>query len=155
MKTILGAFTVIICFFFLGRKATEQERTSLKHLNTVIKLTEHIKNRISASLTPLPDIYLSFRCDDADELFMQTLKEKGFEQAVKAASLPPEAYPPVEELAFSLGRLDISAQCEKLENACRILTAIRDTEKERISHETKSTQSLFLLAGALTVILMF
>ena len=58
MKTALGALTVVICFFLLGRKATEKERISLKQLEWMIKLIEHIKICVSASLLPLPDILI-------------------------------------------------------------------------------------------------
>ncbi len=154
MKTIIGAFTVIICFLLLGRKATEQERNSLKQLDTVIKLTEYIKDSIALSMSPLPDIYLSF-CEKTDDtIFASLLAEKGLKQALELYSLPPQADTLLNELISTLGRLDGNTQIEKLEITCKKLTTLRETEKERISKKTKSVQALFSLAGALAVILM-
>lgn len=154
MNTLIGAFTVIICFFILGRKATEQERNSLKQLDTVIKLTEHIKNRIAVTMSLLPEIYLSFCEKTDDKVFAKALSEKGLKQALELYSLPTQAEELLDELVATLGRLDGNTQQEMLEITCKKLVLIRESEKERVSRKSKSVQALFSLAGALAVILM-
>lgn len=154
MNTLIGAFTVIICFFILGRKATEQERNSLKQLDTVISLTEHIKDGIAVTMSPLPEIYLSFCEKTEDKVFAQVLSEKGIIKALELYILPSRADEIIRELISTLGRLDGSTQLEKLESTCKKLAAVRESEKERVSKKSKSVQALFSLAGALAVILM-
>lgn len=154
MNTLIGAATVIVCFYLLGRKATEAERTSLKQLDTVIKLTEHIRERISVTMSPLPEIFLSFCERTDDRAFAAVLSEKGIKQALELYTLPPQTDELIDELTATLGRLDGSTQKEKLENTCKKLALIRESEKERVNKKSKSIQALFSLAGALTVILM-
>lgn len=154
MKTVIGAVTVIICFFILGKKATEGEKRGLKQLDTVIALTEHIKDSIALTMSPLPEIYRSFCGKTDDEVFENALAEKGIEHALELYTLPPQAKEITDELISTLGRLDGSTQIEKLEIACKRLEAIREREKERVDKKSKSVQALFSLAGALAVILM-
>lgn len=156
MKTALGALTVVICFFLLGRKATEKERISLKQLEWMIKLIEHIKICVSASLLPLPDIFSSFRCDEKEMTeFMNILKAEGFGKAAEMLDMPLSAQGCIYDLASTLGRLDGEAQCEKLEQALDRLTQIRDEHGKETERKSKSVQALFSLAGALAAILMF
>lgn len=154
MKTIIGAITVIICFFILGRKVTEEERSGLKQLDTVITLTEHIRDSIALTMSPLPEIYNSFCQKASDKIFAQTLAEKGIIDALELYTLPPQADEITGELISTLGRLDGSTQLERLESTCKRLEALREIEKERVDKKSKSVQALFSLAGALAVILM-
>ena len=78
MKAVAGAALICVCFFLLGRKATERDRTAVKQLYEILKLTRHIKDCISISLTPLPDIYDSFEFDKKYMVdFEKALKTKG------------------------------------------------------------------------------
>ncbi len=156
MKTALGALTVVICFFLLGRKATEKERISVKQLEGIIKLIEHIKVCVSASLLPLPDIYESFRCEEKEmAVFMDSLKSEGFGKAAEKLELPVSAQAHITSLAATLGRVDGDTQCEKLEQTLVFLNRIRDEHKQETERKSKSVQALFSLAGALAAILMF
>lgn len=156
MKTAFGALTVVICCFLLGRKATEKERISVKQLEGIIKLIEHIKICVSASLMPLPDIYADYKCDEKEMTgFLDVLKTEGFGKAAETLELPVSAQVHVTSLAATLGRLDGDAQQEKLEQTLGFLTRIRDEHKQETERKSKSIQAMFSLAGALAAILMF
>lgn len=156
MKAVAGAALICVCFFLLGRKATERDRTAVKQLYEILKLTRHIKDCISISLTPLPDIYDSFEFDKkymAD--FEKALKTKGLAAAVEQLVLPEEAYLPLRELALALGKTDSENQCKKLKNTIGILETVYREFKQTEQQKSKSIQALFSLAGAVAVILMF
>lgn len=156
MKTAFGALTVVICFFLLGRKATEKERISVKQLDGIIKLIEHIKACVSASLLPLPDIYAAYKCEEKEMAgFLETLKTEGFGKAAETLELPLSARTHITSLAATLGRLDGDTQREKLEQTLVILTRVREEYKQETERKSKSVQAMFSLAGALAAILMF
>ena len=156
MKAIAGAALICVCFFLLGRKATEKDRTAVKQLYEILKLLHRIKDGISLSLTPLPEIYDFFEFDRkymAD--FEKVLKSQGFLYAVDKLVLPEEAYLPLRELAFDLGKTDGENQCKKLESTIGILETVYREFKQTERQKSKSIQALFSLAGAVAVILMF
>lgn len=156
MKTALGALTVVICCFLLGRKATEGDRSALRRLDGIIKLIEHIKNEVSASLTPLPDIYARYRFEEKEmKEFGKTLVSQGFARAVETIEIPAAAYEHIHGLATTLGRLDGDSQREKLEQTLNALIRIRDGCRQETERKSKSVQAMFSLAGALAAILMF
>lgn len=155
MKTVLGAVTVTVCCFILGRKATEKDAASVKQLDTVIKLLYHIKEGICSALMPLPEIYASFACNEGGcDGFVDALKAHGLSKALDKTSLPPDAYGPLNDLLETLGRLDGESQCERLNSALETLIRIRDSEQQELERKSKSVQALFSLAGAIAVILM-
>lgn len=154
MKIALGVILIMTSFFFLGRKATQEEKNSVKQLDNVIRLTEHIKNGVALSALPLPEIYLSFCKISDDSVFAEKLVNEGITTALSSYTLPREAEEVLDALTATLGRLDGSAQQEKLEAVCKKLEVIREKENDRVNKKSKSVQTLFLLAGALAVILM-
>ena len=156
MKAVIGAAVICVCFFLLGRKATERDRTAVKQLYAVLKLLCHIKDCISISLTPLPDIYRAFECNDKYMAeFDEKLKASGLAYAIECLVLPEEAYIPLRELAFALGKTDSENQCQKLESTIGILETVYREFKQTEQQKSKSIQALFSLAGAVAVILMF
>lgn len=156
MKAVIGAAVICVCFFMLGKKATERDRTAVKHLYGVLKLLRHIKDCISISLTPLPDIYKTFEFNEKYMAeFEKKLKSGGFAYAVQDLVLPEEAYLPLRELAFALGKTDSENQCKKLESTIGILETVYRRFKETEQQKSKSIQALFSLAGAVAAILMF
>ncbi len=156
MKAIIGAAVISVSFYFMGRKVTEQDRTAVKQLSEVLKLLRHIKDRISLSLTPLPDIYESFECNESCMTdFISQLKKHGLVYALDGLVLPHDALPPLREMAYALGRSDRENQCEKLENTIGILERVYEEFKQTEQQKSKSIQALFSLAGAVAVILMF
>lgn len=156
MKAIIGAAVISVSFYFMGRKVTEQDRTAVKQLYWVLKLLRYIKDGISLSLTPLPDIYESFECNEGCMTdFISQLKEKGPIYAFEGLVLPRDARNPLRELAYALGKTDGESQCEKLENTIGILERVYEEFKQVEQQKSKSIQALFSLAGAVAVILMF
>ena len=156
MKAVAGASVICLCFFLLGKKATEQNKTAVKQLYCVLKLLRYIKDCISISLTPLPDIYNSFEFNEKYMAeFEQKLKSAGLAAAVEELVLPEEAYLPLKELSVSLGKTDGENQCKKLESAIGVLETVYREFRQVEQQKSKSIQALFSLAGAVAAILMF
>lgn len=161
---ILGTFLIIFSCIMLAQVRIREHRAAINALTIVIRGIRAISDKISFTLTPLPDIIKSLE-NTEDEFFWGVVTELSHgaltvgEAWITAAgnediTLPDGARRILKNLGQSLGSLPVELETENLERTARELEAVLSEETELLEKNVKVIKTFGLLGGILIVILL-
>lgn len=157
----LGAVILVASAYFCGIGIAKNEGEQLKALDSLIKLLDFMRRRMSAERIPLYSVFASFSdsyLEVSDFLpLMRSCRNSPadlWQKGIMALPIEGDARTELLHLGESLGTLPLDQQLKRIDSCVSVLNISRNSLREALPKRQKSIKTVSLLIGALTAIIL-
>lgn len=157
-----GALMIVAAAYICGASIAAGERKRLRACESMIALLTHMNRRISFERAPLYEIFASFRDSFLEEVgFLPLIRAHRritrlqWSQAVETLPAHSELKRELLHFGQELGSIPLEEQKARIASCTEALTDLRTRLQTALPAKEKSIKTVSLLAGLLTVIVLF